>query len=91
MQKPTALLMMSALRHTINTLVKSDDCLIGYQVQEQPSYTMASSKKQDDYVTAAATAPRLCKQLIKKSKRHNPFLDSDWDSTTFDDIDWKSV
>jgi hypothetical protein len=52
---------------------------------------MASSKKQDDYVTAAATAPRLCKQLIKKSKRHNPFLDSDWDSTTFDDIDWKSV
>jgi hypothetical protein len=49
------------------------------------------SKKQDDYVTTAATAPRLCKQLIKKSKQHDPFLDSDWDSITFDDIDWKSV
>jgi hypothetical protein len=49
------------------------------------------TEKQDDYVTTAATAPRLRKQLIKKSKQHNPFLASNWQGTTFDDIDWKSV
>jgi hypothetical protein len=49
------------------------------------------SKKQDDYVTTAATAPRLRKRLITKSKRHDPFLDRDWDTATFDDIDWKGV
>jgi hypothetical protein len=49
------------------------------------------TKKQDDYVTTAATAPRLRKQLIKKSKWHDPFLEADWDMTTFNDIDWKSV
>jgi hypothetical protein len=49
------------------------------------------TKKQDDYVTTAATAPRLRKQLIKKSKRHDLFLEADWDMTTFNDIDWKSM
>jgi hypothetical protein len=33
------------------------------------------TKKQDVYVTTAATAPRLRKRLIKKSKRHDPFLE----------------
>jgi hypothetical protein len=49
------------------------------------------TKKQDDYVTMAATAPRLCKQLIKKSKQHDPFLAANWQGAMFDDIDWKSV
>jgi hypothetical protein len=49
------------------------------------------TKKQDDYVTMAATAPWLRKRLIKKSKWHDPFLASNWQGTTFDDIDWKSV
>jgi hypothetical protein len=49
------------------------------------------TKKQDDYVTTAATAPRFRKQLIKKSKWHDPFLEADWDMTMFNDIDWKSV
>jgi hypothetical protein len=49
------------------------------------------TKKQDDYVTTAATAPRLRKCLIKKSKRHDPFLKQDWDATTFEDIDWKGM
>jgi hypothetical protein len=49
------------------------------------------AKKQDDYVTTAATAPQLHKQLIKKSKRHDPFLAADWQGTTFDDINWKSI
>jgi hypothetical protein len=50
------------------------------------------TKKQDDYVTTAATAPRLRKRLIKKSKQqHDPFLKADWDMTTFNDIDWKSM
>jgi hypothetical protein len=49
------------------------------------------TKKQDNYVTSAAMAPCLRKQLIKKSKRHDPFLDQDWDASMFDDIDWKSV
>jgi hypothetical protein len=49
------------------------------------------SKKHDDYVTTAATAPRLHKRLITKSKRHDPFLDRDWDTATFNDIDWKGV
>jgi hypothetical protein len=48
------------------------------------------TKKQDNYVTSAATAPCLCKQLFKKSKRHDQFLDQDWDASMFDDIDWKS-
>jgi hypothetical protein len=47
------------------------------------------SKKQDDYVTTAATAPRLCKQLIAKSNRHDPFLAAPWEATTFKDIDWR--
>jgi hypothetical protein len=49
------------------------------------------TKKQDDYVTTAATAPLLCKRLIKKSKRHDPFLEQDWDAATFKDIDWKGM
>jgi hypothetical protein len=49
------------------------------------------TKKQDDYVTTAATATRLRKRLIKKSKWHDPFLEADWDMTPFNDIDWKSV
>jgi hypothetical protein len=49
------------------------------------------TKKQDDNVTTAATAPRLRKRLIKKSKRHDPFLEADWDMTTFNNIDWKSM
>jgi hypothetical protein len=49
------------------------------------------TKKQDDYVMTAAMAPRLRKRLIKKSKRHNPFLEQDWDATTFEDINWKGV
>jgi hypothetical protein len=49
------------------------------------------TKKQVNYITMAATAPRLCKQLIKKSKWHDPFLASDWQGTMFDNIDWKSV
>jgi hypothetical protein len=44
------------------------------------------TKKQDNYVTTAATAPRLRKQLIKKSKQHDPFLAADWEMTTFHDI-----
>jgi hypothetical protein len=39
----------------------------------------------------AATAPRLRKHLIKKSKRHDPFLKQDWDAATFEDIDWKGM
>jgi hypothetical protein len=39
----------------------------------------------------AATTPRLRKRLIKKSKWHDPFLASNWQGTTFDDIDWKSI
>jgi hypothetical protein len=35
------------------------------------------AKKQDDYVTTAATAPQLRKCLIKKSKRHNPLIEQD--------------
>jgi hypothetical protein len=49
------------------------------------------TKKQYDYVTTAATAPRLCKCLIKKSKRHDPFLEQDWDAATFKDINWKGM
>jgi hypothetical protein len=29
--------------------------------------------------------------LIKKSKKHDPFITDDWDDATFNDIDWKSV
>jgi hypothetical protein len=49
------------------------------------------SKKQDAYVTTAATAPRLRKQLIAKSKQHDPFLTVPWDDVTFNDINWNSV
>jgi hypothetical protein len=49
------------------------------------------SKKQDVYVHTALTGPRLCKRLIKKSKKHDPFITDNWDDATFDDIDWKSV
>jgi hypothetical protein len=50
------------------------------------------AKKQDDYVTTAAAAPQLRKCLIKKSKRHNPLIEQDWDATTtFTDIDWKGM
>jgi hypothetical protein len=49
------------------------------------------SKKQDVYVHTALTGPRLRKHLIKKSKKHNPFITDDWDDATFDDINWKSV
>jgi hypothetical protein len=49
------------------------------------------TKKQDDYVTTAATAPRLHKWLIKKSKWYDPFLAADWEMTTFNNIDWKSM
>jgi hypothetical protein len=31
------------------------------------------------------------KQDDKKSKQHDPFLEADWDMTTFNDIDWKSM
>jgi hypothetical protein len=49
------------------------------------------SKKQDSYVTTAATAPHLRKQLIAKSKQHDPFLTVLWDDVTFNNIDWNSV
>ena len=49
------------------------------------------SKKQDECVTTAATAPRLRKRLIEKSNRHDPFLTTPWEDAAFDDIDWKSV
>jgi hypothetical protein len=49
------------------------------------------TKKQDNYVTTAAAAPRLRKRLIKKSKRHDPLLEHDWDAATFKDINWKGV
>jgi hypothetical protein len=49
------------------------------------------TKKQDNYITTAATSPQLRKQLIKKSKWHDPFLAANWQGTMFDDIDWKSV
>jgi hypothetical protein len=49
------------------------------------------SKKQDAYVTTGATAPRLHKRLIAKSKRHDPFLTVPWDDVMFNDIDWNSV
>jgi hypothetical protein len=49
------------------------------------------SKKQDAYVHTASTGPRLRKHLIKKSKKHDPFITDDWDDATFDDINWKSV
>jgi hypothetical protein len=49
------------------------------------------TKKQDDYITTAGTAPRLRKRLIKKSKWHDPFLPANWQGTMFNDIDWKSV
>jgi hypothetical protein len=49
------------------------------------------SKKQDTYVHTALTGPCLRKRLIKKSKKHDPFITDDWDDATFNDIDWKSV
>jgi hypothetical protein len=49
------------------------------------------TKKQDVYVMTAATAPRLRKRLIKKSKRQVPFLEQVWDAATFDDINWKAM
>jgi hypothetical protein len=49
------------------------------------------SKKQDEYVTTAATVPRLRKRLTLKSQHHDPLIPNDWSDDTFDDIDWKSV
>jgi hypothetical protein len=49
------------------------------------------SKKQDAYVTTAATAPCLRKWLIAKSKQHDPFLTVPWDDVTRNDINWNSV
>jgi hypothetical protein len=49
------------------------------------------SKKQDEYVTTAATIPCLCKQVIKKSQWHDPLIPNDLSDDTFHDIDWKSV
>jgi hypothetical protein len=49
------------------------------------------SKKQDKYVTTAATVPQLRKRLTLKSQHHDPLIPNDWSDATFDDIDWKSV
>jgi len=49
------------------------------------------SKKHDEYVTTAATAPRLREYIIDRSQRRDPFIPSAWSDETFNDIDWKSV
>jgi hypothetical protein len=63
MQKPTASQMTSVLKLTTDIQAKWDDFLIGSQ---EPSAALLHhgklvTKKQDDYVTTAATAPRLRK------------------------------
>ena len=42
-----------------------------------------ASKKQDVYVHTDLKGPRLRKRLIKKSKKHDPFITDDWDDATF--------
>jgi hypothetical protein len=37
------------------------------------------TKKQDEYIRTAATAPRLRDRLITKSQRHDPFIANDWE------------
>jgi hypothetical protein len=49
------------------------------------------SKKQDEYVTTAATAPRMRERLIEKSQRHDPFIPTNWANSTVDNIDWKNL
>ena len=45
----------------------------------------------DDYVTTAATAPRLCQHIIEDSKKRDKFIPNDWTDATFDDVDWKAI
>ena len=49
------------------------------------------TKAHDDYVTTAATAPRLCQHIINDSKKCDKFIPNDWTDATFDDIDWKVI
>jgi hypothetical protein len=49
------------------------------------------TKRQDEYVTTAATTPRHRKYLIKKSQRRDPFITTDWTDATFDDIDFRAL
>ena len=46
------------------------------------------TKKIDDYVMTAATAPRHEAYLIKRSKRIDPTIATEWTEETFYDIDW---
>ena len=49
------------------------------------------TKKQEDYVVTASTAPDPCKHLINKSLCHDPFINDPWMDETFDNIDWKII
>jgi hypothetical protein len=49
------------------------------------------TKRQDEYVTTAATTPRHREYLIKKSQRRDEFIPSDWSNSTFDDIDFRNL
>ena len=49
------------------------------------------TKAHDDYVTTAATAPRLCQHIIEDSKKRDKFIPNDWTDATFDDVDWKAI
>jgi len=49
------------------------------------------TKKLEEYVTTAATAPRHRKYLTERSMKRDRTIPNDWHDDTFDDIDWKSI
>ena len=49
------------------------------------------TKAHDDYVTTAATAPRLCQHIIEDSKKRDKFIPNDWTDATLDDVNWKAI
>jgi hypothetical protein len=49
------------------------------------------TKKQDETVVTAATAPSLQTVLCKKSQKRDPDISHSWTNETFDDIDWTAV
>jgi hypothetical protein len=46
------------------------------------------TKKIDNYVMTASTAPRHQQYLTECSKKFDPFIANDWSDETFQDIDW---
>ena len=91
--KPLLTALLTTFALTLTTLREtSDDFPIGSLEHAALLHKgKLVSKKQDEYVTTAATVPRLHKRLIIKSQRHNPLIPNDWSDDTFEDIDWKSV